>query len=273
MLAAMNRARAVTFSAFALAPGAVLRGLLGAARRGAHVTVRLNGCFDHGGAAIVAVQNRSAVRMLRRLGADARLVHTRDSDGPTMHLKAAVCDKVAFLDDRNWIAGADNTVLRDDSPRHVAAIRTAASGGVPPRDARPALNKYDALQLERTVISALPGDHIEVATETIASGSLVYGALKAAAARHPKLLVSTYGLRGKDGIDVRRLSSYGVRVRVSRSCEKFALNAERGWIGSANATTPHLDNSTDWGAYTRSSALVRALRSRFTAEWKHARPL
>jgi hypothetical protein len=273
MLAAMNGARAVTFSAFALPPGAVLRELLEAARRGAHVTVRLNGCFDHGGAAVMGTQNRSAVRMLRRLGADARLVHTRDSDGPTMHLKAAVCDKVAFLDDRNWIAGEDNIVLRDDSPRDVAAIRTAACGGVPCGAARPALNKYDALRLETAVVSALPGDHIEVATETIASGSLVYGALKAAASRHPKLLISTYGLRGKEGIDARRLSSYGVQVRVSRSCEKFALNGNRGWIGSANATTPHLNNSTDWGACTRSRVLVQTLRSRFAAEWKHARPL
>lgn len=273
MLAAMNRARAVTFSAFTVGRGAVLRSLRSAALRGADVTVRLNGCFKHGGTVRMGEQNRSAIRMLRRLGADARLIHTGDADGPAMHLKAAVCDSVAFLDDRNWIAGADNTVLRDDSPRDVAAIRAAASGHVPPRAAGPALDKYDALRAECTVLSASPGDHIEVATESIGCGSLVYGALQAAAGRHPKLLISSYGLHGRDGMDARRLASYGVRVRVSHSCEKFALNQSRCWIGSANATSPHLNNSVDWGASSRSATLIKTLRSRFAAEWKQARPL
>ncbi len=268
MLESMRTARSVTFSAYVLWPGKIEQALAHAADRGARVTVRLNGYFGaHAGTAAMLRDNQRAVRALRRAGADARIVHRSRSDGPALHLKAAVCDAVAFLDDRNW-AGSCNTVVCDEKPADVRAIRTAAAyGSAHCRQVQ--LDKRSALKSEATLLRTSRGDRVEVVTESIGYSS-VYNALKilAQSSVKPRLLISRQDLR-TDLHQAQCLEDAGVRVRVASGCEKFAVTAGHGcWTGSANATSPYYNgDQIDWGARTGDARMVQMLRTRFNAQW------
>jgi hypothetical protein len=268
MLEAMRTARRVTFSAYVLWPGDVRNGLEHAAQRGAHVSVRLNG-YMYKGSARMHRDNRNAVRALRRLGADAQIVHRNEYDGPCLHLKAVVCDGVAFLDDRNWLTSGKDTVVRDDNPEDVPAIRKATQyrhadcSGVQ-------LDKYAAVAKETALLRSARGDGIAVAAEEFGYSS-VYTALKKLAARgaKPRVLISERGLRGRSAAAVQHLKQAGIRVRVTTSDEKFAVAGSQAWVGSANPTPPFPDGKQfDWGVETRSPQIVSDLRTRFEAAWK-----
>ena len=272
MLNAMSAARRVTFSSFALFNGPVKKALKDAARRGAHVTVRLNGYAYNGGA--IPARNRDAARVLRAAGANARVVHVSDTDGPGLHLKAAVCDGVAFLDDRNWLQVGD-TVIRDDNPSDVSAIRNAASYH-PARCRFVQLDKETALQHECALLRSSAGHAIDVATEEIGFSSIFYALEELARhGAHPRLMISSRGLCGKYLTAAQMLARAGVRVRVSAQSEKFAIaGCKRAWVGSANATsTTHDAAQLDWGIRTGEQRIVHALQSRFRALWNDAAPL
>lgn len=273
MLRAMRTAHEVTLSSYVLPPGPVERGLEDAARRGARVTVRLNGYF-YGGRSWMLQANESAVRRLKRLHADAAIVHRRDRDGACLHLKAAVCDGVAFLDDCNWRADGRDTILRDDGPAAVGAIRRAASGDVRAAARGIALDKASALSAEAALLRASRGP-VDVEAESIGFWS-VYSALKRLAQHGAacRLLISKYGATGKSGHAAALLARAGVRVRVAPSDEKFAVAGGTAWIGSANPTSAFLDgDEVEWGIRTRRADVVNALASRFNAAWKAASPL
>ena len=51
-----------------------------------------------------------------------------DSEQTPFHLKAAVCDGVAYLDDRNWTKRGPEIVIADDAPDDVALVRDALAG-------------------------------------------------------------------------------------------------------------------------------------------------
>lgn len=252
---ALQNAREVDFAAYMLSP-AMERALEAAARRGARVRVRLNGCFPDARDLLRA--NRDAVRRLRALRADARLVHRTEGDGPPLHLKAAICDGVAYLDDCNFRAGTRDTVVR--AGRSTRGVE---------------LDKKSALDAEAALLRAAHRGTVEVESESLGY-SPVYSALKQLAQHgvHCRLLVSEYGARGNYSAAAHHLADAGVDVRIANSDEKFALCGTRGWIGSANATSYYLHpDQLDWGAATSNTTLLRALHVKFAQNWRSSKAL
>jgi phosphatidylserine/phosphatidylglycerophosphate/cardiolipin synthase-like enzyme len=270
MLAALKSARRIDFCSYFLPSRRVEQALEAAARRGAEVHVHLEGRLFHGTATMKA-RNRDALRRLRAAHADARCVDRTASTGPELHMKAAVCDGVAYLDDCNW--NADDAVIRDDRAGDVRAIRNAADyasfGGRPAL----ALNKRRALELEAAVLLRSHAKHIDVETESLQS-SAVSSALRTLAGKGVtcRLLVSTYELRQMRPT-LASLEEIGVQVRAVSASEKLAIaDHARAWIGSANATSPYYNGDCiDWGLRTTDAHIVRSLQSRFNANWRHAR--
>lgn len=252
---AVQMAREVDFAAYILPPG-MERTLEEAARRGARVRVRLNGCFQ--GARALLRANREAVRRLRAAHADARLVHRSESDGPPLHLKIAVCDGVAYLDDCNWRAGGRDTIVR--AGRSTRGVQ---------------LDKREALDAEGALLRSVGNGGVEVESESVGY-SPVYSALKRLAEHgvRCRLIISKFGLEGTYRAAARHLADAGVDVRVADSDEKFALCGTRGWIGSANATSYYLHpDQLDWGARTSNPGLLRALHATFAANWRSSKAL
>jgi phosphatidylserine/phosphatidylglycerophosphate/cardiolipin synthase-like enzyme len=274
MLRAVRSARNITFSAYVLRPGPVEQALEAAAKRGAHVRVRLDG-YLWGGTKSMSASNRQSVRALRAAGADARLVHREDGDGPGLHIKAAVCDGVAFLDDCNWNLAGD-TVLRDTAQSHVSAVRRAALQ----RDVAPAgslsLTKADALQSEAAALERARSKNLEVETESL-HVSAVSGALRRLAQQgmRCRVLVSERALRSdrKMQREIASLERAGVDVRATRSSEKFAIAGDRVCIGSADATsTNHDADRIEWCIRTAKPSIVRELKARFAERWRASTP-
>jgi len=83
--------------------------LIRAAERGAHVAVTLQA--DPYRNPDGKRDNREAARLLSTAGAEVTLL---PSTRAPFHLKAAVCDGVAYLDDRNWTARGPEMVIADD---------------------------------------------------------------------------------------------------------------------------------------------------------------
>ncbi|HEY9179495.1 MAG TPA: phospholipase D-like domain-containing protein, partial [Candidatus Baltobacteraceae bacterium] len=185
----------------------------------------------------------------------------------------AVCDRVAYLDDCNW--NSADTVIRDDNPAHVRAIRRAVLGGGPARAGSLALRKDVALKGEAKVI-AHAAREADVETETLGA-SVVSGALRrlAKAGVHCRLLVSQWC--ADDDLGRKRIASLekdGVQVRAVKSGEKLAVAGNRAWAGSANATSSFKKcNYIDWGLSTRDPRIVRDLHARFTEHWNEATPV
>ncbi|HEX5274496.1 MAG TPA: phospholipase D-like domain-containing protein [Candidatus Rubrimentiphilum sp.] len=261
-------------TAYTLRHGAVLDELEAAARRGARVTVRLEGSPYADPSGELATANRRVLRELRRLGADARLADTNARNGPALHMKAAVCDGVAYLDDRNW-PGAGDTIVRDDFGADVAAIRTAALSGRADRTPEFSTDKRDALWAERRLLAgARNAQRVDVESESFGPGSGVYGELKqlAASGVHCRLIVSRRDLNDTSRRALASLSRAGVAVRVSESDEKMAVvDGARAWIGSANATSPFPNgDQIDWGLRTDAPDVLRHLSRRFASTWNAA---
>ncbi len=269
MVAALRGTRHVLFSAYALWPGTVERELVAAAKRGARVTVRLEGApFDDASGSIRRA-NEAGVAALKAAGADAAL--DEKNAGPAMHMKAAVCDGVAFLDDRNWL-GSGETVVRDDDRRHVRALRHAIETG----EAHDARNfwtdKAGALSGEATLIAHAHTARLDVESETITVQSPVYAALRrrALSAKRCRLLLSRRERTPAVLHAAQLLAALGVSVRFTRSNEKFAVApSERAWIGSANATSSYCDGDRiDWGMRTAARTIVSRMEHRFETNWR-----
>jgi phosphatidylserine/phosphatidylglycerophosphate/cardiolipin synthase-like enzyme len=261
-IAAVLRARSVRAGAYLLADGPMRAALETAARAGARVSVRLEGDPRHGNAGPVAL-NRAAAPELRAAGADVRLV-------PGMHIKAVVCDGVAYLDDRNWAAG--DAVLADDRPCDVRAIADCIDGR-PHRDP-PGLwtNKHDAVRAETRMLERAPqGARVDVESERFGVSPQTYAALKRLALRgaHCRLLLTKSAIDDRARVAIAHLRAAGVEVRAGKFDEKMALvDSRRAWAGSANATPAESDpDQTEWALCTRSAPLVRGLQARFDEHW------
>jgi phosphatidylserine/phosphatidylglycerophosphate/cardiolipin synthase-like enzyme len=258
----------------------VLGALEAAARRGAHVKVRLEGAPYGDSDGALALHNRRIVEELERCGVDAQLRHVHpggDSEAP-VHAKALVADDCVFLDDRNW--RVDDFVVADRDGDAVRAVVDAVEGKTQ-RDAPNAafaLEKRGALAREAELLrSARAGDDVAVESESFGYGNPVYAALDELGKRGlaPRLLVSAREATNERETKVlAKLASDGAIVRVTGGTEKFALVDDRAWIGSANASPDfgHPD-MIDWGLGTGDRDVVAAARERVEARWAAAKPL
>ncbi len=278
MLDAMRRARRVTVSAYVLAPGRMLNELLTAARSGALVEVRVEArpFADRGGT--LARLNADAVARLRAFGADARLVDADDAAGePPLHMKAVIADGELFLDDRNFTDDDRQTIVRDDRPRDLSAVRAALVGRSGEPSATFATDKSDALAQEARRLRAARGrDRVMVESESFGAATTVFAALDELGKRgmHPQLLVAARELASnpREARALGDLAKDGVEIRVTNAAEKFAVAAHHAWLGSANATSwPARER--DWGLSTGARAVVAHLRAAFASRWADATPL
>ena len=246
-VAAVGRARTIEAEAYTL-HGEVLYALEDAARRGAHVIVRLESKpFKNPN---LAKENQRVVDALRAAGADAALDHP-------LHAKTIEADRTLYLDDQNW--GHHDLVLRDDDPAGVV------------------MRKSEALAREALLLKESGGAGAIVETESFGRYNPVSAALERLArdGKAPRLLVSERDLRGnsKERAALATLAAEGVAVRTCENSEKFALTGDRAWVGSANATVAFGESDmTDWGLCTDDATIVDAVRSRIEARWNDAKP-
>lgn len=277
VLRALGTAKQVTFSAYILRRGGTMaRALEAAAKRGAQVHVRLDG-YVFGGNAAAASMNEATVEALQALHADAQIVHRSDGDGPDLHAKAAVCDGVAYLDDCNWTKSGD-TVIRDDARSHVRAIQRAVLDRECASAGPLSLTKGDALAAEaRTICAGARTGSVDLESEELGS-SAISKMLRQLASEGVccHVLISEPAFKEHSATHKAALSlqKAGVDVRTVRSSEKFAIDGDRVWIGSANPTPTYRDaNCVEWSLTTSAQKIGHALRARFNAHWRQSKPL
>lgn len=265
VLTRIGTARQVAFGTYFLGPGRVRDALIDAARRGAVVSVTMQDVpyRDDGSR---AASTRASARALRAAGANVTLL---PSTSAPFHLKAAVCDGVAFLDDRNWSRDDRETVLEDADPADVALVRDALGGR---GSANPALatRKDAALAREIALIDGAREVPVIVETETLGAS-----ALSAALRRHARSGAATTLVVGRGEADdpreralLRSLREAGVAVRRGGVDEKLALAGDTAWIGSANgtATFSGTGSQIDWGVVTTDTTIVHAVRAALTRD-------
>lgn len=274
VLARIGTAHDVDLGAYFLPSGEMRDALDAAARRGAHVAVSLQ--RNPYPATQLERVNASAARELRDAGAEVRLF---DRDVVRFHCKAAVCDGVAYLDDRNWARSGGEVVLADDDPRDVAALRAALDG---PTTAPAAANtaqtqpssaltttKAAALKAEADLIDAAPDAPAVVATEALGACAVTAALRRHAAHGAPTtLLVTRAEVHGsvREQKLIAGLRRDGVTVRETGATEKFALVGDRAWIGSANASSTYGPEGAqvEWGLVTDAKPVVDAVRATLT---------
>ncbi len=274
LLEALAAARSIRFSAYLLRPGRFLDALEAAAARGADVRVRLQGePYGHDGAeqSRLAQLNGRVAAELRARGAS---VHLTSAQEPAVHLKAAVVDGTAYLDDCNWTERGGDTIVATQRAGDVSAV-VSALDGVARSGENVATEKDRALSLEAGLIYETPGP-VDCESESF-SGGLVYAALKerALGGAAVRLLVARRDLAGGrnayEAGALDRLARAGVEIRLGNADDKLCLASGEAWVGSANASGG-APRTLDWGLRTRDEPLVGALRARFDANWDAARP-
>ena len=278
---ALRSARAVALTAYTLHEGAVLAALVAAARRGADVRVRLERDPLDDAAGTLHQANSAALAVLRAAGASAEATATGE---PVLHLKAAVVDGVAWLDDRNWASGGAERILQDTDADDVAAVASAVAGG-PGTDGHLATTKSGAQRLEGDVIARAGSAPLVVESESFGNGTIYNALLHRAEAHLPTRLIVAGREVAEAGNRTERahlthLAALGVDVRVGDPRrgdldEKLAVAGGDGWVGSANASDARgaAGAQRDWGLATRKPAVVDGLRTAFERNWRVARPL
>jgi phosphatidylserine/phosphatidylglycerophosphate/cardiolipin synthase-like enzyme len=238
--------------------GPAQQALLAAARRGAHVVVTLQRepWNDPDG----AVFNARSAHALSRAGAHVTLL---DREQARFHLKAAVCDGVAYLDDRNWTKHGHEIVVADDAARDVALVRAAVTRRAAGSDRTLALRK-DAVLARETALIRSAGDAPVIVESEYADESPLVDALRKHAERGaPAMLILGRGRRHgpREPALIASLRRAGVDVRETGINEKLALVGNRAWIGSANATVAAsgIAGQIEWGVVTRKRELVKAV--------------
>jgi hypothetical protein len=280
---ALTAARSVDFAAYTLPAGGVRDALAAAARAGARVRVRLEDAPFDDPAGMLHAANAEAVAALTAAGADAALTAP---GGPVLHMKAAVVDGVAWLDDRNWADAGAQTIVRDSDADDARAVGRALAGE-PGGDAHLGTTKAAAQRLELAVVAAAGGAPLALESESFGSGA-VYNALlaRARAGEPTRLLVAgrEADQAGPAGDTERRrlakLAALGAAVRTGNPAgldfdEKLAVADGAAWAGSANATYARgaAGAQRDWGMLTRVPTLIDGLRRTFEANWQAAQPL
>ena len=259
VLTRIGGARDVAFGSYFLPQGAVRDALVAAARRGARVTVTLQA--DPYRNPFGARCNADAARTLRGAGAAVSLL---PSDRAPFHLKAAVCDGVAFLDDRNWTKRGPEIVVADNDPQDVGLVRDALAGrgGA---DRALATRKDVALAREVGLVERARGAAVIVETERVATSPLTLALRRHARTGAKTTLIVAPSRRhsAREAHAIAQLAADGVIVRESGSSQKLALAGGAAWIGSGNATGAAGRGAAqlEWGMLTRKRALVGAVAS------------
>jgi phosphatidylserine/phosphatidylglycerophosphate/cardiolipin synthase-like enzyme len=260
VIARIGTARDVAFGSYFLPQGPMRDALAGAARRGAHVAVTLQADpyrNPHG-----RRDNREAARLLTAAGAEVSLL--RSARAP-FHLKAAVCDGTAYLDDRNWTAHGPEMVIADDDPSDVSIVRDAVREARPAADATIALRKDEALRRELLLVEAAGDAPVVVETERVRESPLTAALRARARAGAPTTLIvgRTRHHPRAERRALRALASDGVVIREGGTNQKLALAGGAAWIGSGNATGAggRSARQVEWGLVTRDAALVGAVRT------------
>ena len=254
VVAALASARDIALQAYTL-HGPVLRAVEEAARRGACVTVALDGVPHNDPNGHLAAENRRLAGELRTAGALVTL------DEP-VHAKVIRAGGTLCLDEKNW--GTGDLVVREDDPAAARAI---------------AMIKHEALAQEAALLDGAPKSAgVIVESESFGCCNGVYGRLRALAraGAAPRLLVSERELRGnaREREVLEALVREGARVRVCGDSEKLAVAGDRVWLGSANATVAFGESDCiDWGVQTADAAIVHAVRERLETQWRGAKPL
>jgi hypothetical protein len=274
-------AQRIHLTAYTLQRGKVLDALVAAARRGAEVEVRLERDPLDDPAGDLHKVNASALAALRAAGADAEATKPGE---PVLHLKAAVVDGVAWLDDRNWAVSGAGRLIRDSEPADVAAVASAVTGGLG-ADGHLATTKAGAQQLEAAVIEQAGAGALAVESESFGNGAIYNALLHRAQAHLPtRLIVAGREAAQKSGglerAHLQHLAALGVEVRLGNPKhgdlnEKLAVADGSAWVGSTNATYARGPDGEqrDWGLTTRERPVVDGLRAAFERNWSAARPL
>lgn len=273
-------AQRIALTAYTLHEGRVLTALETAARRGATVTVRLERDPLDDAAGTLHHANARALAALRAAGASAEATKPGE---PVLHLKAAVVDGVAWLDDRNWAAGGAEEIVRDSDRDDVAAVASAVAGGAG-SDAHLATTKSGAQRLEAALIAGTGTGPLDVESESFGNGAIYHALLHRAEAHLPTRLI----VAGREAAEphnrlerahLARLAALGVEVRTGDPKhgdldEKLVVAGDRAWTGSANATYARGPDGAqrDWGLTTRDPAMIDGLRTAFERNWSAAHP-
>ncbi len=267
VFARIGAAHDVAFGAYILPGGPMRDALVAAARRGAHVavTVQADPFCDRSGA--LARANAASAAVLTSAGAQVTLL---PSTQVACHLKAAVCDGVAYLDDRNWPARGGDTVVADDDPRDVGLVRDALAGHGGSDDVL-TTRKDVAVQRAADLIDAAGDAPVVVATESF-SGGAVSAALRRHAERGAPTTLVVDGrarmMKPSERHLLDGLAQAGVRVRTSDADEKLVLAGDAVELSSANATSTYGERGEqlEWGVVSRDPALVARVRET-VARW------
>ncbi len=271
LLAAIATAKSVALCAYVLPPGnAVARALEAAADRGASVSVTLDDSPYFGARwkdAPAPDPNLGSAAALRAHGVTVRLSQPPE---PSMHLKAAVIDGRAFLDDRNWATSGHSTIVETRDGEAVAAIADAIAER-PRSQSDLALQKSAALALEAATIRGGSGDRVDVVTESFGASDISAAlAERARAGATVRLAVDARVLagdvHGRERAAIARLAASGVEVRALNTAEKFAVAGDRVWLGSANATVGD-GAMLDWGIRSADARLGGTLEAAFEVAW------
>ncbi len=273
---AVDVASRVTLSAYELSTrGKVTAALERAADRGARVAVTLEGApyGDAVDAGRAAFENEETAAALRRHGVTVQLTGPRDLP---LHMKAAVVDRAAYLDDRNWPSSGSDTLVSTTDATDVAAVRSALAG-TPASTADLATEKSRALGMEAETIYEAPGDRVDVESESFGT-SVVSAALRdrAAAGAHVRLIVARREFAHANSVErssLARLAAAGVEIRLASGAEKLCVAGDRAWVGSANATyASAVEPVLDWGMRIVAPSAVRDLEAAFARSWATASP-
>lgn len=266
---AVAHAHSVSVTSYVLRPeSALVATLVAAAKHGARVNVTLAG--DRSSKAVQPT-NEATAALIRAAG--GRVYFDRQHKGqPPLHMKSIVADRSAFLDDRNWTFGDDETIIEDSNPADVKLVRRSQFMANLENEVL-TTKKSTALAVEADAIRAGSGHTVDVETESFNAG-VVERALAERAQRgdRVRLLVLEGDVKPGNRKVLEALVAAGVAIRVSggsdptAGAEKMALAGERTWLGSANATSQR-GNTVDWGMLTADGAITARLHRHFERDW------
>jgi hypothetical protein len=268
VLARIGGAHDVAFGSYFLGRGSVRDALAGAARRGAHVALTLQA--DPYRNPYGARANADTARVLRQAGASVSLL---PRDVAPFHLKAAVCDGVAYLDDRNFTARGPEIVVADDDPGDVALVREALAGrgGA---GATLATRKDEVQRREVALVDGARTAPVIVETERVGASPLTAALRRHARSGAPATLVvgRAKHLSARERSTLARLAADGVTIRRTGTNEKLALAGDSAWIGSGNATAVFGRGASqlEWGMVVHEPALVGAVRTALERDTRFA---